>query len=341
MSSFVQTHDPMQYTNTTSAEAPGRGVVIKKSQGFYEVEAGGQVLRCELSSRLRKNLIYPTAAPTSRRQRVLAVAEIDQQDPVAIGDRVAFGPMGDGGGLITEVLPRRNALSRPAAGARRLEQVIVANVDQVVAVFSAAQPSPKWELLDRYIVAAEAAGVPTLVAVTKLDLMSDEDESLRAEVANYRRLGYRAILSSTVTGDGLAELSAALRGRLSVFVGKSGVGKSSLLNAIEPGLGQRVHAVSALTGKGKHTTSHLEMFALAAGGRVVDTPGMREFGLWQRDPADLAEGFVEMRPYLGRCRFGLDCAHDHEPGCAVQAAVATGAISERRYFSYLRMQTDG
>jgi ribosome biogenesis GTPase len=315
-------------------------VVIKKSQGIYEVEAGEQMLRCELSSRLRKNLIYPTASITSRRHRVLAVADINQQDPVAIGDQVLFGPMGEGGGLITEVLPRRNALSRPAAGDRPLEQVIVANVDQVVAVFSAAQPSPKWELLDRYVVAAEAAGVPTLLAVTKLDLLPDSDEWLQAEVDNYQRLGYRAILSSIVTGAGLDELAAALRGRVSVFVGKSGVGKSSLLNAIEPGLGQRVKAVSELTGKGKHTTSRLEMFPLANGGRVVDTPGMREFGLWQLDPAGLAAGFVEMRPYLGRCKFGLDCAHDHEPGCAVQAAVAAGAISERRYHSYLRMQGD-
>jgi len=338
MSSFVQTQD----TNTAPAGvfSPGRGVVIKKSQGIYEVDAGGQLLRCELSSRLRKNLIYPTAAITSRRHRVLAVGDISQQDPVAIGDTVLFGPMGEGGGLITEVLPRRNALSRPAAGHQQLEQVIVANVDQVVAVFSAAQPSPKWELLDRYIIAAEAAGVPTLLAVTKLDLLPASDESLQAEVDNYQRLGYRAILTSTVTGAGLDELAAALRDCMSVFVGKSGVGKSSLLNAIEPGLGQRVKAVSDLTGKGKHTTSRLEMFTLAHGGRVVDTPGMREFGLWQLDPAGLAAGFVEMRPYLGRCKFGLDCAHDHEPGCAVQAAVAAGAISERRYHSYLRMQAD-
>src|SRR5213075_940495 len=131
--------------------------------------------------------------------------------PLAVGDTVVFHAMGADGCLITEVLPRRNALSRPAAGGRPVEQVIVANVDQVVAVFSAAQPSPKWELLDRYIVAAEAAGVPTLLAVTKLDLLSAGDEPLGAEVDNYRRLGYRVILSSIVTGAGLVELAAALR----------------------------------------------------------------------------------------------------------------------------------
>jgi ribosome biogenesis GTPase len=340
MSSFVQT----QSINTAPAvgASPGQGVVIKKSQGIYEVEAAGRLVRCELSSRLRKDLIYPTAAPTSLRHRVQAVGEISQQDPVAIGDRVIFTPVGEKGGLITEVLPRRNALSRPAAGERPLEQVIAANVDQVVAVFAAAQPSPKWELLDRYIVAAEAAGVPTLLAVTKVDLLtaSRSDELLRAAIDDYERLGYRAILTSTVSGAGLAELAAALQGGVSVFVGKSGVGKSSLLNAIEPGLGQRVNAVSNLTGKGKHTTSHLEMFALAGGGRVVDTPGMREFGLWQLDEAGLAAGFVEMRPHLGHCKFGLDCTHAHEPGCAVQAAVSSGAVSERRYHSYLRMLAD-
>jgi ribosome biogenesis GTPase len=319
----------------------GQGLVIRKSQGVYHIRAALGSVQCSLSSRLRKTLIYPTAAPTSRHHRVQEVKGIGEQDPVAIGDQVEFTSAGPGLGHITAVLPRRNALSRPAAGSKHLEQVIVANVDQVVAVFAAARPAPKWELLDRYLVAAEAASVPTLLAVTKLDLAQGADRAaLQAEVREFERLGYRVALTSTLTGEGLPEFASALHGVVSVFVGKSGVGKTSLLNAVEPGLGLRVKSVSALTEKGRHSTTHLEMFALAVGGHVVDTPGMREFGMWDLDYEGLAHGFVEMRPLVGRCKFGLDCRHDQEPGCAIRQAVASGQISPRRYQSYLRLAAE-
>jgi ribosome biogenesis GTPase len=318
-----------------------QGQVVCKSQGVYSVRAAEGLVQCSLSSRLRKDLIYPTAAPTSRRHRVQEVKGIGEQDPVAIGDLVEFMPSGPGSGHITSVHPRRNALSRPAAGSKRLEQVIVANVDQVVAVFALARPAPKWELLDRYLVAAEVAGIPTVIAVTKLDLAEGDDaEGLAEDVQTYERLGYRVIRTSTVTGAGLEEFRAALAGAVSVFVGKSGVGKTSLLNALEPGLGLRVKSVSAATEKGRHSTTHLEMFGLAAGGHVVDTPGMREFGLWELDDLALARGFVEMRSYLGQCKFRLDCRHAEEPGCAVRQAVNTGRISPRRYQSYLRLSAE-
>ena len=317
------------------------GTVVKKSQGIYFVRTAEGTVTCELSSRLRKTLIYPIAAPTSLHHRVKEVKGIGEVDPVAVGDRVSFHSAGPQRGLITAVLPRANALSRPAAGSKPLEQVIVANVGQVVTVFAAAQPAPKWELLDRYLVAAEAAEVPALIAITKLDALDERDApALQAEMDNYRRLGYRVIVTSTVSGAGLDEFRTALRDTVSVFVGKSGVGKTSLLNAVEPGLGLRVKAVSAATEKGRHSTTHLEMFDLSSGGQVIDTPGMREFGMWALSGADLAHGFVEMRPYLGRCKFGLDCTHLHEPGCAVQAALAAGAISPRRYESYRRLQAD-
>lgn len=318
-----------------------QGVVVRKSQGHYTVQAAAGLMQCSLSSRLRKDLIYPTAAPTSLHHRVRAVKDIRAVDPVAVGDLVRFVDAGPGAGQITAVLPRRNALSRPAAGHKPIEQVIVANVDQVVAVFAAAQPSPKWELLDRYLVAAEAAGVPTVIVITKLDLVAGEAaDALRADLRDFERLGYRVLLTSSARGEGLEAFQGALRGRVSVFVGKSGVGKTSLLNAVEPGLGLRVRSVSQATEKGRHSTTQLEMFALGLGGHVVDTPGMREFGMWALSGADLALGFVEMRPYLGRCRFGADCSHAHEPGCAVKGAVAAGAIAERRYQSYLRLQAD-
>jgi len=315
-----------------------QGIVFKKSQGHYFVRAAGRLVTCAISSRLRKVLVYPTAAPTSLHHRVKEVKEIKAVDPVAIGDVVCFADAGGGSGLITEVLPRRNRLARPAAGDKPLEQVIVANVDQVVAVMAAANPAPKWELLDRYLAAAESAGIPTLICLAKTDLMDDDAHTEALQI--YQRLGYTAALTSAATGAGLDQLRAALTGCVSVFVGKSGVGKTTLLNAIQPGLGLRVNEVNRITGKGKHTTTHLEMFDLDFGGQVVDTPGMREFGLWQMDGADLAYAFVEMRPYLGRCKFGADCTHAHEPGCAVKAAVETGTISPRRYQSYLRMRED-
>lgn len=326
------------FEQTPTALTIGDGLVVKKSQGTYFVRSAGQVVTCASSNRLRKNLIYPTAAPTSLHHRVKEVKGIEAVDPIAVGDRVMFNHAGDGTGLITAVLPRRNHLARPAAGDKPLEQVIVANVDQVAPVLSAARPAPKWELLDRYLAAAEAAGVPSLIVITKTDL--EPDAGLLDEVRAFQRLGYPVLLTSTVTGAGLDEFRAALTGLVSVFVGKSGVGKTSLLNAVEPGLGLRVRAVSDATDKGRHTTTHPELFELGQGGAVVDTPGMREFGLWKLAGADLAQAFVELRPYLGRCKFSADCTHAHEPGCAVKAAVAAGHITERRYRSYLRMQGD-
>jgi ribosome biogenesis GTPase len=333
---------------STTESLQRQGIVFKKSQGVYTVRAEGRSVPCAISNRLRKVLVYPIAAPTSLHHRVVEVKDIKQVDPVAVGDQVRFTDAGDGTGLITEVLPRRNQLTRRAAtdhgrGGRtsaegEREQVIAANVDQVLAVI-AAHPAPRWELLDRYLAAAEAAGLPAVICLTKADLLTDarETEELLAVVGDYQRLGYSMALISATTGAGLPEFKALLQGCVSVLMGKSGVGKTTLLNALQPGLGLRVKEINQNTGKGRHTTSHLEMFDLDFGGQVVDTPGMREFGLWKLDGADLAYAFVEMRPYLGQCKFGADCTHAHEPGCAVKAAVEAGHINERRYQSYLRM----
>lgn len=320
-----------------SALPIGQGVVMKKNTGHYLVEAGGQQVDCELSPRLRKLLVYPTADPNSRRAVVQEVREIEAVDPVAVGDRVRYLDERTGRGLIVEVLPRRSRLARLAAGKKRLEQVIVANLDQVVAVMAAAQPEPKWNLLDRYLVSAESLGLQAVICITKLDLLEGGSD-LPAEVETYRRAGYPLVLTSAATGEGLPELREMLGGRLSVLVGKSGVGKSSLLNALQPGLGLRVNEVSQATSKGRHTTTHLEMFPLEFGGSLVDTPGMREFGLWEVDAGDLALYFPELRPLVGSCKFGLDCSHRQEPGCAVRKALSAGQVSQRRYESYLRLQ---
>jgi ribosome biogenesis GTPase len=307
------------------ARSEDQGVVYSKTTGSYTVHTPARVVPCALSARLRR----AAGAP----------------DPVVVGDVVQFVAPPGGPGQITRVLPRRNQIARrgpvPMPSAHAHQQVIVANVDQVVAVMALAQPAPKWNLLDRYLTLAESLALPALVCLTKADLApADDAAELDEALAEYRRLGYPLTVTSAVSGLGLDELGAALRGRVSVLLGKSGVGKSSLLNALEPGLGLRVAAVSRATGKGRHTTSHVELFPLAAGGALVDTPGTREFGLWDLDPDELALFFREMRPRVGRCKFGLDCQHDEEPGCAIRQAVLQGEISPRRYQSYLRLRAE-
>ena len=318
------------------------GVVFRKTLGHYTVHHNGRELDCTLSSLIHKDLIYSTADPTSMRTRVLGVREIEHADPVAIGDRVRYVEAGQGRGMIVEILPRDNWLSRPAPvpGQRVFEQVIVSNADQVIPIFSVASPTPKWGLLDRYLVAAEAAGLPSLVVITKLDL-AGKDPQLAEDLAVYRRIGYPIQMVSSLSGEGVEELKSALEGKTSVLVGKSGVGKTSLLNAIQPGLGLRVKAVSSgEIGKGRHTTTHYEMFELDFGGRLVDTPGMREFGLWDIQPDELASFFPEMGPYVGQCKFGLSCSHDREPGCAIRKAVMAGTVSPFRYQSYMRLREE-
>jgi ribosome biogenesis GTPase / thiamine phosphate phosphatase len=324
-----------------------QGIVVKKNIGSYHVRSNGQVLICAISPRLRKQLVYPSADPTSLRHIVRDVRIIDRVDPVAVGDVVRFVDMHDGRGQIIEVLPRRNRLARrdPYPGMHKFEQVVVSNVDYVIPVFAAACPTPKWGLLDRYLTSAESLNIPALVVITKLDLIRDTSRGLEHELQSgidvYRRIGYPILLTSSISGEGLGELRQVLRGRVSAFVGKSGVGKTALLNALEPDLGLRVGAVgTGEVGKGKHTTSAAEMVTTAFGADIVDTPGMREFGLYDMEPDDLAQFFPEMRPFIGRCKFGLGCSHYEEPGCAIRKAVMDKKISANRYKSYLRLKEE-
>ena len=321
--------------------APLTGVIFKKELGAYYLRAGAQVISCTLSSKLRKQLVYPTADRSSLgRRSVQEVKDIRELDPVAVGDVVRFGDAGNGRGMIVEVLPRRNKFVRPAAGSKEQAQVIAANLDQVVMIFAAAQPHPTWGLLDRYLIVVEAEGLQPLICITKADLM--ETATLLADVEVYRRLGYPVVITSVRLGTGLDELAAALADKLSVFVGKSGVGKTSLLNVLQPGLGLRVNEISESTGKGRHTTTHLEIFDLDHGARVVDTPGVKEFGLWGLDEYEVELDFLfpEMRPYLGQCQFGNSCVHLSEPGCAVKAALSAGAIAAGRYRSYTLIMSE-
>jgi ribosome biogenesis GTPase / thiamine phosphate phosphatase len=318
------------------------GVVFRKTLGHYTVHTDGREIDCSLSSLIHKKLIFPTADPTSLRHTVQEVREIQHVDPVAIGDRVRYVDAGQGCGMIVEVLPRASKLSRPAPvpGQRIFEQVIVSNADLILPIFAVANPAPKWGLLDRYLVSAEAAEIPALIVINKVDL-AGKNPGFEEEIEIYRRIGYPVLSVSAATGEGIEELKQALQGKQSVMVGKSGVGKTSLLNAMQPGLGLRVKAVSqGQLGKGRHTTTYSEMFPLEFGGALVDTPGIREFGLWNIHAEELAYLFPEMADYVGRCKFGLSCRHDQEPGCAIRKAVMAEAISPYRYQSYMNLRRE-
>ena len=317
--------------------AQHQGTVFKKSLGQYALYCQGNIVTCHISNRLRKQLLYPTSPDNSGTRRgVQKVKAIKMVDPVTIGDQVLFEPADEGTGHIREVLPRRNQLIRQAADAGMF-QAIAANVDQILTIMAVAEPEPRWHLLDRCLAAAESQQLPVTIVLTKADLVKERKIAPMLEI--YETIGYRVILTSVEDGRCLDQFARAIEGKLSVLVGMSGVGKSSLLNAVQPDLGLRVNQISKTSGKGRHTTSHLEMFPLDQGGYLVDTPGIKTFGLvgMPKQRGALAVLFPEMRPFIGQCRFRTDCAHKKEPGCAIKEAVAEGVIAPLRYQSYLRL----
>lgn len=258
--------------------------------------------------------------------RVLRSLATDQRHPVAAGDWVQVAGDGDTG-VIQAVEPRRSSLSRDSRGRRH---VIVANVDQVFIVGSAAQPDLKPALVDRLLVAAESAGIRPLVCLNKADLVPNG--ALVPLAGVFARMGYPVVICSSRTGLGLGRLQAELRGRVTAVVGQSGVGKSSLLNALDPDLSLPVAEVSRENEKGRHTTTTARLLPHRFGGTFVDTPGVRQFALWETVPAEVPNAFRDIRPVANLCRFP-DCTHTHETGCAVKDAVADGLLDTRRWES--------
>ena len=247
------------------------------------------------------------------------------------GDRIVWRADNQQGGVIVALQPRRTELYRPAH--RGQLKPVAANVDRLVIVF-AALPQPHRNLIDRYLVAAEQAQLEPLLVLNKADLLAlPEHADIRDWLDDYARLGYRTLCLSADSGEGLNGLRSELKDHVNVFVGQSGVGKSSLINALLPEADLRVGALSEMTGKGTHTTTTARLFHFPDGGDLIDSPGIREFGLTHITHDDLLEGFIEFRPFLGHCRF-RDCQHVHEPGCALLNAVAEGAIAEGRMNSY-------
>jgi len=247
---------------------------------------------------------------------------------LVVGDRVVLGTSG-GEPVIERVRPRRNALVRRAPSSSR-PQVLAANVDQALIVTAARRPAPNRRLLDRFLVACHHAGIEPVIAINKADQGLD---LVRGWIGLYEALEYPVLVVSARTGRDLGAVKRRLAGRTTLFCGPSGAGKSSLLNAIQPGLKLRVGAVSEATGKGRHTTTRAELLPLELGGFVVDTPGLKEFGLWNLTRSELVAAFPDIAAHAFGCRF-QDCTHLHEPDCAVREAVEAGDIDQERYRSY-------
>ena len=257
---------------------------------------------------------------------------------LAVGDAVVLTrDERESAWMISAIEPRRSKLARRAPGGARGERVIAANIDQVIVVFAAANPEPHPRMLDRFLVIAEGNDLRAHVIINKIDLV--DVERTRERFADYTRAGYPLHLTSVKRGDGLDEVRAVLAGQVSALSGPSGVGKSSLMNTLYPGLNLRVGEISESVNKGRHTTVGAMLHPLPGGGAVVDTPGLREVGMWGLDPDALDVCFPELRPHLDGCRF-RDCTHAVEPGCAVRAALDAGELSHARWESYLKLRAE-
>ena len=265
-------------------------------------------------------------------RRLLRTLSTDQRHVVAAGDWVFFRTDPSGDGIIEQIEPRRAVLSRASRGR---QHIIVTNVDQIIIISSAAEPYLKPNLIDRFLVTAEQHKIRAVICINKVDLV--DRAGLEPLVGVYSRMGYRVLMTSVKAGLGIDRLRRVMTGAASVLVGQSGVGKSSLLNLIEPGLNLRVATVSAETQKGRHTTTTAQLLPLAAGGYVIDTPGIRQFQLWDVIPEEVAGCYRDLRPYVNLCKFP-NCTHTHEAACAVKDAVADGRLDARRYESYCHLR---
>jgi ribosome biogenesis GTPase len=311
------------------------GRVIQKSSRNIRVETADEVLLCTLRGKFRD--------PKTKRS------------PVVVGDLVVVSPTGCGEGVLEEILPRRTELRRARAlggregpGRRRpsrggktksRELVVAANVDQVLLVLAAIAPAPKWSLVDRVLISAEFEGVDAGICLNKWDQTKEDPEEaeyLEEWLDLYRDLGYTVFQTSAIEGDGVDELRQWLEGKMTVLSGHSGVGKSTLLNALDSELDIQTGAVNRMTGKGRHTTTAITLYKLGESGYLVDTPGYREYGLLDLEPPDVSRYYREFRPLLGECRF-TDCIHVEEPQCAILAALEAGKIDPRRYGNYLQI----
>lgn len=293
-----------------------RGLVVRSQSGFYAVEIGDRIVLAQLRGKLKQGKA--------------------KGDLVAVGDQVEISEAEGDEPMIESVEPRKRALVRRDPRRQGLyEQIIVANPDQALFIFACADPAPKMRMLDRFLVMAESQKILAIVVANKVDLIAQDQASVM--FAHYVKVGYPVLLTSVKSGEGIQEFKERLKGKLTVLAGPSGVGKSSLLNAVQPGLELRINEIQEQSRKGKHTTVERLLFKLDFGGYVADTPGLKAMGLWDIQPEELDGYFPEMRDLVSQCKFN-NCAHLDEPGCAIRAAVEDGRIHPERYQSFLSMR---
>lgn len=307
-----------QNPDSSSSSGQGQGVVTSVSSRSVQVHLEGRGnVRCTL-----RGVLWDEASGESR--------------PVAVGDKVEVTLQGDGG-VIESVAPRSNRLARPQTRDKQQRlQVIASNIDRLIVVAALSEPPFRPGLVDRFLVAADMEGIPPVLALNKVDLGSVAD---RAVVQPYRDFGYEVIETSCETGEGIDALAERMHVGISLLVGHSGVGKSSLLNSVSPGLQLHTAEVGGSRGRGRHTTTRVSLLPLTGGGWVVDSPGIREFALAGVGPSELARLYPGFGELPNDCRFS-DCRHQSEPKCAVLAAVEAGTLAEERYAAYLRVLGD-
>jgi ribosome biogenesis GTPase len=290
------------------------GIVTRGHGNRFVVYADGRYIECQL----RKKIKFRT----------------EQTTPVAVGDDVGITVVGDNEGVIEEVRERRSVLSRPAVGKETIEHVLAANIDVLAIVVSINEPKLKSGLIDRFLIAADLGDLQPAIVINKLDLAPSPEESEAINI--YRSIYENTFLTSALNGEGVDKLSKFLSEHRTIFAGHSGVGKSTLLNRMMPGLDLHTKEISKSTGRGTHATTHMELFHLPDGGFVIDSPGIKVLGFWQIAKEALAQFYPEMLPYLGQCKFS-QCSHEHEPDCAVKEALKRGDISQLRYDNYLQI----
>ena len=297
------------------------GTVIKSTGSWYNVRLNdsGEVLKCRIVGKFRLD-------------------DIPLTNPVGVGDQVEVHPEGAAEGLIKKILPRRNYVIRQSPRRKHDLHLLAANIDQAVLIVTIVEPTIKPGFIDRFIVMIERDDIPVTIVFNKADLYDAEDlekyEELRAV---YEGIGYPCLLSSVITGQGMDELKNILKDKTTLLSGQSGVGKSTLVNALQPQLDLRTGEISDYSGKGQHTTTFAEMFPLSFGGNLIDTPGIKVLGFNYKDKTNIAHSFREFFKLSPDCRFGGACLHNNEPGCAVQAALERGEVSELRYTHYLTL----